>query len=137
MVSDMKTKTRQIGELAAIVLVILTVVGTMAAIFSYEAYRSRERNAIDLEALPIATWSRTEIRVRKGEPARIRLSNRDTVIHGFAIPALDVDETILYPGDNAIVEFVPDRVGEFQYECTVQCDRELHAYMIGRLIVEE
>ena len=125
------------NEPLAILLVILCIFGTIAAIFSYESVQAKKRVAIELEAQPKATWSKKEIRVKKGELVRIRIINKDCVTHGFAIPELDIAERIVRAGQFEIVEFTPQNAGEFIYECVVQCDRDLHEFMKGKLIVEE
>ncbi|MDP2984018.1 MAG: cupredoxin domain-containing protein [Candidatus Latescibacter sp.] len=124
-------------EFIAVCLVLLCVFGTIAAIFTYESARAKNRNAIDLEARPIATWSKKEIRVKKGELVRIRVINRDCVTHGFAIPELDVAERIISAGHTETVELTPKFAGEYTYMCVVQCDREQHEFMRGKLIVEK
>lgn len=137
MVTNTAKPTRGLGELLAVILTLAVIGGTIMAIFGYEAARSKERGAIDLAARPISTWSRTEIRVKRGELVRLRIVNEDCVIHGFAIPELDIDEIIIQPGHNHIVEFTPEYEGEYIYKCIVQCDRELHDFMTGKLIVEK
>ncbi len=124
-------------EFIAICLVLLCVVGTIVAIFTYESVLAQERNTIELEAHPIATWSKKEIRVKKGELVRIRIINKDCVTHGFAIPELDIKERIIRAGQNEIVEFTPKFEGEYTYMCVVQCDRDQHEFMRGKLIVEK
>ncbi len=128
---------KKYGELIAIVLVIGTIAVTYWAIFAYEARLKNKRNTIDIEAYPISQWSKKEIRVKKGELVRIRIINKDCVTHGFAIPGLDVDEKIIRAGEDEIVEFTPEWEGEYLYKCVVQCDREMHDFMTGKLIVEE
>lgn len=128
---------RKYSEIIAVVLIILTIGGTIWAIFAYESRLAKKRNTIDLEARPISTWSKKEIRVKKGELVRIRIINKDCVTHGFAIPELDVDEKIIRAGEDEIVEFTPQWEGEYLFKCIVQCDREQHDFMTGKLIVEE
>ena len=123
-------------ELIAVSLVFLSIVGTIVAIFSYESVLAKRRGTIELEAHPIATWSKKEIRVKQGELVKIRVINKDCVTHGFAIPELDVDERIIKAGQFEIVEFTPKYAGEYTYLCVVQCDREQHEFMRGKLIVE-
>jgi len=127
---------RKWTDVVAIALVVVIIVGTIWAIFAYESHLAIQRNTIDLEAHSISTWSKKEIRVQKGELARIRIINRDTVTHGFAIPDLDVEEKIVHPGKAEIVEFTPKWEGEYLFKCVVQCDREMHEFMTGTLIVE-
>lgn len=127
----------KLKECAAFILVLIAIGGTVWAILAYEASLAEKRDAIDLEAHPISTWSKTEIRVKKGETARIRILNRDTVSHGFAVPELDIEERIIHAGEIELVEFIPKYEGEFVFQCIVQCDRERHEFMTGKLIVEK
>lgn len=124
-------------EIIAVILFILSVGGTLVAIFWYESVKEEARNAITLEAHAVSSWSIKEIRVKKGENVRIRIVNRDTVTHGFAIPELDVEEQIIYAGQEVMVEFVPQWEGEYVYKCIVQCSRDEHDFMTGKLIVEK
>ena len=128
---------RKFNEIIAISLVFLSTAGIIGAVFFYESGRAKKRQAIDLEARPISTWSKKEIRVKKGQLARIRVINKDTVTHGFAIPELDIKERVIHPGQNEIVEFTPEEAGEYTYKCVVQCSRDKHVFMKGKLIVEE
>lgn len=128
---------RKLSEIIAISLVFLSTAGIITAVSLYESGQAKKRQAIDLEARPISTWSKKEIRVKKGQLAKIRVVNRDTVTHGFAIPELEVKERIIHPGQNEIVEFIPQESGEYAFKCVVQCSRDKHVFMKGKLIVEE
>lgn len=124
-------------EIIAVILVILSILGTLGAIFWYESVKEKARHAITLEAHAVSSWSIKEIRVKKGENVRIRIVNRDTVTHGFAIPELDVEEQIINAGQEVMVEFTPQWEGEYVYKCIVQCSRDQHDFMTGTLIVEK
>lgn len=128
---------RKLSEIIAISLVLFSTAGIVAAVFFYESGQAKKRQTINLEARPISTWSKKEIRVKKGQLVRIRVINKDTVTHGFAIPDLDVKERAIHPGQNEIVEFTPEETGEYAYKCVVQCSRDKHVFMKGKLIVEE
>ena len=128
---------RKINEVVAVILTFIAIGGTIIAILLYESKLARARNTIDLEAHAISTWSRKEIRVKKGKLSRIRIINKDTVTHGFAIPELDIDEIIIEAGQNEIVELTPEWEGEYVFKCIVQCSRDKHDFMTGKLIVEE
>lgn len=130
-------RTRKFNEIIAISLILLSIAGIIGTAFLYESARAKKRQVIDLEARPISTWSKKEIRVKKGQLARIRIINRDTVTHGFAIPELDVTDRVIHPGQNEIVEFTPQESGEYTYKCVVQCSIDKHVFMKGKLIVEE
>ena len=85
-----------------------------------------------------------EIKVREGDRVVFRHISAD-VHHGFAFPAFgipdpdQVDETgLLYirPGDITKVEFVADRPGSFEFNCTIMCGvKEIHENMRAKLIV--
>lgn len=125
------------GEYIAVALVLLGTIGICLLVFSYEKILDKKRNAIYLEARAVSTWSKTELRVKKGETARIRIRNVDNVSHGFAIPELDVDERIIRAGQVEIVEFVPRYAGSFVFKCVVQCSRDKHDFMTGKIIVTD
>ena len=128
---------RKFSEPIAILLVILCMAVPIWAVFAYESSLAKKRNAIDLKALPQIMWEKKEIRVEKGELVRIRLMNVSWVNHGFDIPDRGVEEVVLHPGQNTIIEFTPQYPGEYVYKCTVQCDLTLHESMTGKVIVEE
>lgn len=74
-----------------------------------------------------------EIRLKKGETVRIVFSNVSGK-HNFVIDELNVKTPITQTGEKVEVEFTPDKVGEFEFYCSVANHRELG--MVGTLIVE-
>lgn len=116
------------------VLLACTVV-PVAAIFAYEAYRTRDLDAeIVARAPEIGNFHPASLHLRKGQPAKIRIRNVDTVAHGFAIPALGVDAGTVFAGTVSTIEFTPERAGRFTYVCTVYCG-DYHFQMRGFLEV--
>lgn len=75
----------------------------------------------------------SEIVVSEGQTVRLRLQSFD-VTHGFFLSAFGVNE-VLAPGEERVVEFVADKVGEFAFSCSVPCG-EGHSSMEGVLIVQ-
>lgn len=130
---------RKFREIIAIILVLSVTVGTVAAVFFYESIQTKKRNAygnvIELKAIPVSKWSKKEIIVKKGELVKIRLVNASWTVHGFAIPGLNVKETVIAPGDIKMVEFTPKTPGVYEFACTVQCGKG-HESMKGKLIVK-
>jgi heme/copper-type cytochrome/quinol oxidase subunit 2 len=124
-------------EIIAITLVILGTGGIIGGILLYEKHLASHRNVIDLEARAVSTWSQKEIVAHKGQLTRIRIRNVDNVSHGFAIPELSIPETIIRAGHVEIIEFTPKWAGEFIFQCVVQCSRDKHQFMTGKLIVKE
>ena len=124
-------------EVIATVLVVLAIVGTPAASFAYESYlRSEHAHEFTLVGQG-AQWSMTEIRVHEGDLVRLRITSGD-VIHGFEIDGLGIEVDEVYPGKFVTVEFTADKLGTFEFVCTVRCyeDKAEHKAMTGSLIVE-
>ncbi len=78
-------------------------------------------------------FSANEIKVKKGDKVRVVLNNSQG-IHDFKIDELGVNTRIIQQGEQDIVEFVADKVGVFEYYCSVGNHRELG--MRGKFIVE-
>lgn len=79
-------------------------------------------------------FSPSTITVKKGVPVKLTITSQD-VEHGFAIAEFNVN-TKLQPGQAAVVEFTPDKAGEFTFFCSVVCGAG-HGSMKGKLIVTE
>ena len=77
-------------------------------------------------------WEPAAITARKGELVRLVIHNAD-VLHGLVIPDLGVDQNI--PPDGAIVEFMANKVGTFEFFCSVWCG-EGHIEMRGKITIE-
>jgi len=127
--------TNKWGESMVVAAVICGTIGVIAAGLWYDRHFRHGLNVIDLEARAVSTWSKKEIIVNRGERVRIRIRNVDNVSHGFAIPELDIAERIIRAGRSEIVEFVPKYEGTFVYKCVVQCSRDKHDFMTGKLVV--
>lgn len=74
------------------------------------------------------------ITVTKGDLVRLHLTSEDTT-HGFSFPEFNINTTIA-PGRTTDVEFTADRVGIFEFRCSVVCGSG-HSSMTGTLIVNE
>ncbi len=75
-----------------------------------------------------------EITVQQGDRVKIHLTTMD-VQHGFYIEAWNITANLL-PQRTVIIEFTADKVGRFEYYCTVYCGIG-HPDMKGYVIVEE
>jgi len=71
--------------------------------------------------------------VNKGEKVRIIARSSD-VTHGFGLPDFNIDKQ-LPPNQDVTIEFTPDRMGEFEWRCTVYCGAG-HKDMRGTLVVK-
>lgn len=128
------TRTEQI----ALALVLAIVVGVPAAVFSYQALRSRvgEPGEIFVVARTVERggWSPARIVVRRGQKVRLRILAED-VTHGFQLLHFGVNAGAIKTGTSKAVEFTPDRAGEFPFYCSVRCS-PLHMALMGTLVVE-
>lgn len=124
------------NEIIAVVLAILTTVGTIAAALIYEHTRTEAAGFIVIEARsPLnGNWSPATITVREGDVVRLKIRNVETVAHGFSLPEFGVGITELKAGEVKVVEFTPNKTGTFKFFCTVWCSQE-HMEMSGELVV--
>ncbi|MDK1031381.1 MAG: cupredoxin domain-containing protein [Planctomycetia bacterium] len=114
----------------AIIFLACTIL-PIAASLVYEAHRTKD---LTLEILTRApergNFLPRKVTVPVGEPVRLRVRNVDTVTHGFAIPELGVHIGEVKAGRVALVEFTPEKVGRFDFYCTVWCS-DNHLQMRG------
>ena len=75
-----------------------------------------------------------EITVKKGEKVKIKL-NSVSMQHDFVIDELNVKSALTPSGQSSEVEFIADKVGEFEYYCSVANHKAQG--MVGKLIVTE
>jgi cytochrome c oxidase subunit 2 len=75
-----------------------------------------------------------KITLKKGERARIVLKSMD-VTHGFAIDEFKIAKEVS-PGPPVMIEFTPERSGNFVYYCVIRCGKE-HLKMRGVLTVQD
>ncbi len=118
--------------ISAILLLVCTI-GPIIATMAYESHRIKDFTAdIVARAPEKGNFSPRLIKVPFGEKVKLRIRNVDTVMHGFAIPALGVDAGELKAGYNKILEFTPQKPGKYDFYCTTWCS-EFHLQMRGIL----
>lgn len=124
------------NEIIAIILVILSTVGTVLTVFSVERYRLKKFFTVELiaRAPEHGNWYPQKITVPFGKEVKILIRNIETVTHGFALPDFNI-ATEINAGEVETVKFTPDKKGTFPFMCTVWCS-ERHLEMSGELIVE-
>ncbi len=74
------------------------------------------------------------VTVKQGEKVTLRVTSFD-VIHGFGLEDFGIESKQIYPGTVTDITFVADKVGRFEFKCTIECG-EKHDDMVGELIVE-
>ena len=125
------------NELFAIVLVLLSTVGTLLGILAFEKFRQTKFFTLQLiaRAPEHGNWYPRKITVPLGKEVKILIRNIETVTHGFAIPDLNVSAGEIKAGETKVVRFTPTKKGTFPFMCTVWCS-DRHLQMTGELIVE-
>ncbi|OGY39306.1 MAG: hypothetical protein A2418_00465 [Candidatus Brennerbacteria bacterium RIFOXYC1_FULL_41_11] len=78
-------------------------------------------------------YSLTELRVKKGDLVKIVLQNKEG-FHDLKIDEFGVATEKLRVGQEDVVEFVADKIGTFEYYCSIGSHRLMG--MKGNLIVE-
>lgn len=121
--------------LVSAIVVLACTVGPIVGTFVYESYRTRDLTAEILARSPEkGNFSPRITEVTAGQKVKLRVRNVDTVTHGFAIPALGIDAGEIKAGRSAILEFTPDKPGDYDFYCTTWCS-EFHLQMTGVLKV--
>ena len=124
-----------IKTIISAILLLTCTVGPIIATFAYEAYRVSDLTAEILCRSPEkGNFSPKITKVVVGQAVKLRIRNVDTVTHGLAIPALELDAGEIKAGRSAILEFTPDKVGKYDFYCTTWCS-EFHLQMRGILEV--
>lgn len=102
---------------------------------------SPSANMPSLKQFTLATgddyaFSLKTITVKKGDTVRITLTNSSTEMsHDFTLDEFDVQSEEIEGGQTTTVEFMADRVGEYEYYCSLWDHREKG--QVGTLIVTE
>lgn len=122
-------------KILSIVLVIGCTVGPIIASVAYERHLAKSFTAEILARSPEKGnfWPRQlKLEVAPGEEVKLRIRNVDCVMHGFAIPGLEVDAGEISAGHSKTVAFTPEKPGKYDFYCTIWCS-EHHLQMRGVL----
>ncbi len=120
--------------LSIVLLIGCTVVPIIASV-AYERYHARDFTAEILARSPEKgnfSPRLLKLEVAPGEEVKLRIRNVDCVMHGFAIPDLEVDAGEIKAGHSVTVAFTPEQAGTYEFYCTVWCS-EHHLQMRGTL----
>ncbi len=123
-------------EILAVILVILSTVGTIWAVIAYESGRRGPDTVLLLAQAPEkGSWTPRSIRAKQGQKINIEIRNVDVVSHGFYLPSLDIMIREIKAGEVERISMVPDRRGVFPFYCSVWCS-DYHMQMRGELVVD-
>lgn len=85
-----------------------------------------------VEASPFK-FAPSEITVKKNDTVRITLTNKEGT-HDFVLDEFNVRTKQFQAGQSETIEFIADKVGSFEYYCSVGNHRQMG--MVGKLIVQ-
>jgi cytochrome c oxidase subunit 2 len=124
-------------EPLGIAAVVLAVFGTAAGIFAYEQTleSGRECITIRMRTYEHGNPKPETVRLKKGEPACLRLTSDDTT-HGVNIPDFDINSEAIHPGKWTYLRFTPEKSGTFSFVCNTVCS-PMHSRVRGKLNIEE
>lgn len=123
-------------EIIAVVLVILSSIGTVLAVLGYNALQKQpSRVELIARAPEKGNWSPQTIRVEKDREITLVIKNADVVTHGFYLPEFDLKLSEIKAGEIKELTFTPARKGEYTFFCSVWCSN-YHMSMRGKLVVE-
>ncbi len=121
-------KSSQLLVAAVCLLAVALVTGAVTGAIADEAGQVIKVTAKRYE------YSPSEITLKKGVPVTLEFTSLDRP-HGFNCPDLEI-RTDIMPGKVNRVNFVPKKVGTFEFHCDLFCG-EGHETMTGKFIVTE
>ncbi|MFQ6675835.1 MAG: cupredoxin domain-containing protein [Fidelibacterota bacterium] len=121
------------SEIIAVVLVLVTTLGVIAATAAYRHFSQPELELL-ARAPEKGNWYPQTLTVEKGENVTITIRNVDAVTHGFLLPAFDISLREIKGGETETIEFRADKEGTFPFYCAVWCG-DYHMQMRGKLVV--
>lgn len=122
-------------KILSIVLLLGCTVVPIIASLAYERHLTQGFTAEILARTPEKgnfSPRHLKLEVPVGEEVKLRIRNVDCVMHGFAIPDLQVDAGEISAGHSHIVAFTPEKPGKYDFYCTIWCS-EHHLQMRGVL----
>jgi cytochrome c oxidase subunit II len=120
--------------IAGVLAVFLLVLGAQGYLFL--KYAGQHDGVVEINMRVVEgqwKWEPNEIRAPYGSKVIINIKNEDGHAHGFAINELGVNRN-LPGGQTTKVEFIANRIGEFEFYCSVLCGAG-HFTQTGKIIV--
>lgn len=114
-------------------MVLAVVVGLPAALWAYDRAWKGEALEVVAQVPEAGGWRPRRIEAQAGQVLLLRLTSAD-VVHGFAIPGLDVEVQEIEPGKVKELSLALSRPGRYRFVCTVVCSPR-HGEMVGELWV--
>lgn len=116
----------------------IVVLAVVALVFCLGAASARQDTGPGPQVVAMTAkkyeFSPATVTVERGRPVRLEITAVDDT-HGIEIKEFRV-KSRLEKGKATVVEFTPDRTGEFPFKCSVLCGFG-HGKMKGTLVVVE
>ena len=80
------------------------------------------------------SFTPSKLTVDVGTKVRLTLENGGSVSHDFVVDELDVEMTLVSPGQSQTIEFTLERAGIYEFDCSIPGHEE--AGMTGTLTVK-
>ncbi len=122
-----------LGAGVLVVAILMLVKNKSNPIVTQPTTMDTNLKTIDIEAGSFY-YKPNEITLKKGEKVKIILHSV-SMMHDFNIDELNVKLPITKNGETGSVEFTADKVGTFEYYCSVGQHRKMG--QVGKLVVTE
>jgi cytochrome c oxidase subunit 2 len=110
----------------------ILIAALLVVSFASDAWPAGEPKVISVKAKKFE-YNPKEIHLKKGEPVVLEFTTEDRK-HGFKVPELNL-AAVIKPGETTRVPVTPDKVGRFEFHCSVFCGSG-HEGMTGVIVVE-
>ena len=123
-------------EIFANILIVIVLVGTAVAIFTYEGVLESQRDCITIRFRQYERGNPTPntVKLKSGEEVCLRLTSEDTT-HGLNIPDYGINSEPIHPGKWTYVYFTPEESGTISFVCNVVCS-PMHSRVRGKFVIE-
>ena len=123
-------------EIFANILMVIVLVGTAVAIFTYEGVLESQRDCITIRFRQYERGNPTPntVKLKSGEEVCLRLTSEDTT-HGLNIPDYGINSEPIHPGKWTYVYFTPEESGTISFVCNVVCS-PMHSRVRGKFVIE-
>ena len=123
-------------EIFANILIVIVLVGTAVAIFTYEGVLESQRDCITIRFRQYERGNPTPntVKLKTGEEVCLRLTSEDTT-HGLNIPDYGIYSEPIHPGKWTYVYFTPEESGTISFVCNVVCS-PMHSRVRGKFVIE-
>ena len=123
-------------EIFANILIVIALVGTAVAIFTYEGVLESQRDCITIRFRQYERGNPTPntVKLKSGEEVCLRLTSEDTT-HGLNIPDYGINSEPIHPGKWTYVYFTPEESGTISFVCNIVCS-PMHSRVRGKFVIE-